>query len=295
MVRVFVNHYLESQEVKNSIPIDYDRMIQIDDPNVIRYQKIVISNDDIRLIRPYIVGDSLLSVICAKGPFPKKTWLRIADLIATSIESFHSNGIACCSLNPNNIIISIEGKIYLVDMGLRVIFIDSHKTNAEDCLIRGPEYISPPSDPTFALDIWNFGLILHLMLLGELPWSPRNFVRLLTEMNKDPKLFNGSIPQDIQDLLSKMLHSKPEMRPTIQEVRRIINIIKENDSSSPVPESIPIRRVNKVFFPTTDFRKTKVCWRIHTSQSFGSKLELTKCSRQSKSLDFTESTARKVI
>ena len=127
------------------------------------------------------------------------------------------------------------------------------------------------------------------MISGSLPWSQRNFVKLMTYMHQDPKTFSSTIPNDLQLLLSKMLHSNPLSRPLISNINSDLLIFFNKYQDSNTKSKKVIRGTSKIFFPTTDLKNISIPYRIQTSQSFGSKLELTKVARQTRSLDFTNS------
>ncbi len=118
-----------------------------------------------------------------------------AAQVLCAIEFIHSHGIVHCDLKPDNIMVSVDGKVKLVDFGCAVdveTISQAHhdkSTNTADCLefqgtadyvppevIRGEEINYTEDESTnhhkekFAIDLWAYGCLVYFLFMGESPF-----------------------------------------------------------------------------------------------------------------------------
>ncbi len=195
------------------------------------------------LVLEYVEGETLSGVI-ARGPVPVADALAIARQIADALEAAHDKGIVHRDLKPDNIKITPDGKIKVLDFGLAKILepeparqasfagtmsptLSVHATYA-GLILGTAAYMSPeqargkPVDRR--ADIWAFGCVVFEMLTGHRTFDPGETIsdavaQILTR-EPDWKALPADTPAHIRTLLRRCLNKDPQKRlPHIGLVR----------------------------------------------------------------------------
>jgi serine/threonine-protein kinase len=161
-----------------------------------------------------------------KGPMPLAQALDIARQIADALKAAHEKGIVHRDLKPDNLRITPEGKVKVLDFGLARLgnapqdspprshdsptLISVAATQA-GIILGTASYMSPeqargkPADRR--ADIWAFGVVVYELLTGR-------------------PLFEG---ESISDTIAGVLKTDPDWTPTPPEVRRLLKRCLQRD------------------------------------------------------------------
>jgi len=143
--------------------------------------------------------------------------LLVFRMVATGLDAMHRQGLVHCDIKPNNILISPEGSVKIIDLG------QSCKFGTVKSRIQGtPDYIAPEQVKRQQLshrtDIFNLGATMYWAMTGK-------NVPTLISQNTDLGLQNGSknfraphkiyrkIPRKVSKLVMKCVKEKPAERP----------------------------------------------------------------------------------
>lgn len=165
--------------------------------NVIRHQNIVNILDLARLPdgRPFIVmefidGEPLKGVV-RRGPMDITETCRIIIAVLDALAAAHERGVLHRDLKPDNIMLSHNGRVTLVDFGVAKIAANvSHAPRTESGLILGtPQYMSPEQAQGRAVDaatdIYAIGIVLYEMLTGRRPFEGDSLFEILRAQISD--------------------------------------------------------------------------------------------------------------
>jgi len=171
--------------------------------------------------------------------------VEILIQITDALSLIHSLGIIHRDLKPENIMmihpdsnrlqfvnkrlnsVKLEQNMIPVILDFGLAKINNTTRLTDSGLIVGTVNYLPPenlngSDLSFASDIYSLGIIFYYMLTKALPYSGESTLAIMTKIlnksAKEPKLINPNIPENINNLIMKMISYKSEDRPKVKQL-----------------------------------------------------------------------------
>ena len=144
--------------------------------------------------------------------------LLIFRMVATALNGMHQRGYVHCDIKPNNILISDEGPIKIIDLG------QSCKIGAIKSRIQGtPDYIAPEQvhkqHLSHRTDIFNFGATMYWALTGKnvptlIPQKTDVGMRVDNVKEfRTPHQIYRKIPKTVSNIVMRCVEEKPSKRP----------------------------------------------------------------------------------
>ena len=181
-----------------------------------------------RLDSPYLVMELIhgkpLSRVARELPWPLAADVvaRVADGLACA----HARGIVHRDMSAANVLLTMTG-VKLIDFGICAT------TGADDAVDEGRvvgtvAYMAPerlhgrPVDP--AVDVYALGVLLYLLLTGDLPWPRQGGgvegiqADIDAMLRRRPPLMGRDLPASIRELCRRCLHRDPFRRPGAAQV-----------------------------------------------------------------------------
>lgn len=137
----------------------------------------------------YVPGETLETVVAARGPLPAEQAIAIARQVCEAVGSLHDLGIVHRDVSPANIVVAADGA-HLIDLGIARL----HVANApRDTTSLGTWGFASPEQYGFAQtdarsDVYSIGRLLGYMLTGLLPDADGYADALLDEKLCPPQL-----------------------------------------------------------------------------------------------------------
>ena len=145
---------------------------QLDHPNIVKYHETYNDKKFIYLVMEYISGKPLLEKITEQSNenFSEKIAAGYMKELFYAINHCHAQDIAHRDIKPDNIMITDNNTVRLIDFGLSKA--SRNKQNFTE--VAGTSYYMSPevlngSYGTEA-DIWSLGVILYTLVSGYLPF-----------------------------------------------------------------------------------------------------------------------------
>lgn len=116
----------------------------------------------------------MFDAINSKLPLSEGETKFMASQLFLVIEHLHSNRIIYRDLKPENVMLTMDGYLTLVDMGTakKLTIQQRYRTST---IIGTPHYMAPEiilgKGYTFSVDWWSFGIMIYEMLSGKLPYG----------------------------------------------------------------------------------------------------------------------------
>lgn len=89
--------------------------------------------------------------------------------LAGALHALHEAGMIHRDVRPENVLVTPEGRVVLIDYGLLVD--TEQETHQEDEIAGAPAYMAPDDEPSPASDWYEFGVFLFEALTGALPFA----------------------------------------------------------------------------------------------------------------------------
>ncbi|MBP9085491.1 MAG: serine/threonine protein kinase [Kofleriaceae bacterium] len=216
--------------------------------NVIRHHNIVNILDLARLPdgRPYIVMEFLdgvsLKFAISRGPMAVTEAYRIVSAVLDALAAAHERGVLHRDLKPDNIVLSPNGRVTLVDFGVAKIGASLSSTpRTESGVILGtPHYMSPEQaqgrqvDAT--ADIYAMGILLYEMVTGHKPFDGASLFEILRQQIQDqprPPSQLVALPAGVENII--LIALAKDARERFGSARAMQNALRQvvtSDSST---------------------------------------------------------------
>jgi non-specific serine/threonine protein kinase len=140
--------------------------------------------------------------------------------IAEGLQAAHSKGIVHRDIKPDNLLLTPNGRIKIMDFGVAKLGSGLGMTRT-GTTVGTLAYMSPEQlvaeDVDSRSDLWSFGVVLYEMLAGELPFRRGGEAAVIYEiLNRDPtplETHRPDVPPTLRSVVSNLLQKDPAMRP----------------------------------------------------------------------------------
>ena len=151
-------------------------------PNINLYYDSYVTENNLFIVQEYCQGDDLLTYFNIKnGNFSERETKQIIKHILLAVRHCHRNNIVHRDIKPENIMFSTKTRnpehLKLIDFGLSVIYPTFSRSKKLTKKVGTYSYIAPEvirGNYTYKCDIWSIGVIMCLLLFGELPFKGEN-------------------------------------------------------------------------------------------------------------------------
>ena len=202
---------------------------------------------------PYVVmelvaGDPI-DGYCEAQKLSVRDCVQLFLQVCAAVSYAHQNLIVHRDLKPNNILVTADGSVKLLDFGIaKLLENDAGATVAEaDATVTTLramtlEYASPEQvsggKVTTVSDVYSLGVVLYRLLTGKSPYSVRtNDAQRVAEILSDstptrPSLVKRRIDVDLDNILLMALRKEPQRR--YGSVEQLANDLRSHLSGMPV-------------------------------------------------------------
>ncbi len=236
---------------------------ELDHPNIVKVYDFGEHKGRFYIVMYYVNGITLDVYIRERGKLPINEALKIAVEILKALDYAHRKGIVHRDIKPSNVMLSTDGRIYLLDFGIADIVMGSARK--EKRIPGTPEYMAPEQFRgrwDHRSDIYSVGVILYEMLTGKTPYYlDEKDLAYIKKKSKDPKQeknesiwvlqkkvfsgeapppshFNPRIPPQVDEIVMKAIDKIPSERyqSASEFIRAILNTGIIEDESYGVQE-----------------------------------------------------------
>jgi len=228
-----------------------ERASRFSDSHVASVHDVLEVQGEIFLILEYVEGQNLRQRLRQRLSLDE--FFTIAIQCAEALVSAHKQGIVHCDIKPENIMLTNQGQVKILDFGVAKHLPRSDQSSTVDragTFAGTPAYMSPEvlleQAPDGRADVFSLGVVSYEVLTGQHPFMAGSFVatsdRIRRETPASIRIFNRSVPEDLEALVNKAMAKEPAHRyasaqELLDDLRNVRDGLTPTGLLRPVPLS----------------------------------------------------------
>ena len=189
----------------------------LEHPNIVNIYDVGSENGMHYIVMEYVEGITLKTYIEKKGQLSFKEAVSIAIQVGRGIEAAHNKHIVHRDIKPQNIMISTEGKVKVMDFGIA----RAATSNTINSDVMGSVHYSSPEQARNGFvdgksDIYSLGIVMYEMVTGRVPFDGDTTVAVaiqhLQEEMVAPSAYAPDLPISMEKIILKCAQKNPDRR-----------------------------------------------------------------------------------
>jgi serine/threonine protein kinase len=188
------------------------------------------------LVMEHVDGQNLIALLKQCGPPPVRFAVNYVVQAAAGLGYAHSHGVYHRNVKPSNLMVSREGVVKVIGLGLARIGQCASMSDAGPGTelthpgqvvgtldFMAPEQAADSRNVDARSDVYSLGCVLHTLLLGRPPYAAKSPVQQAVVHRSAPipslRAAREDVPDGLDAAFQKMLAKRPEDRyQTMQEL-----------------------------------------------------------------------------
>ena len=196
------------------------------------------------IVMEYVEGQTLKSLIQSETEISLKITVDYMIQVAKALQAAHDKGIIHRDVKSENIMVTPDGHIKVMDFGLArmkgATELTKTATTAGTVAYMSPEQLDG-RDVDTRTDIFSFGVVFYELLAGHLPFkgeSPSTMINSI--LNKEPvaiETYREDCPPSIDKIIQRTLAKNVKARyEAIQDVLDDLSLVQKSRYTIPGPD-----------------------------------------------------------
>lgn len=216
------------------------QVARLDHPNIVPVHDFLEMDGQLCLVMKFVEGETLKAVL-ARGPLTVEDCARMLGGVGAALQHAHERGIVHCDLKPSNIIMGIDGNVFLTDFGVA-------RLATVDISYAAPAYVSPEQarrapELDGRSDQYALGVVMFEALTGEVPFrsdDPRGVIHQhLLSLPPQPSAINPKLSQAVEEVVLRALAKDTHER--FPDVAAMVAAFRKA-AAPPRPATAPLRQ-----------------------------------------------------
>uniref|UniRef100_A0A1J3D5Y7 non-specific serine/threonine protein kinase n=1 Tax=Noccaea caerulescens TaxID=107243 RepID=A0A1J3D5Y7_NOCCA len=193
-------------------------------PNILKIHEVMATKSKIYIVMELADGGELFSKVLRRGRLPESTARRYFQQLASALRFSHQDGVAHRDVKPQNLLLDKQGNLKVSDFGLSAL--PEHLQNGllhTACgtpAYTAPEVISRRGYDGAKADAWSCGVILFVLLVGDVPFDDSNIAAMYRKIHRRDYRFPSWISKQAKSIIYQMLDPNPATRMSIETVMK---------------------------------------------------------------------------
>ncbi|MEZ6137220.1 MAG: protein kinase [Pirellulaceae bacterium] len=227
-LKILSSHRLADPRMRERFEAEMRAVGRLSHPNIVTAHDAREVDGTAVLVTEYVSGLDLGQLLQRTGPLNVAEATEIARRVAVALAYTHSQGFVHRDVKPSNVMLSADGEIKLLDLGLaRFQYGESERTEITGTgQVMGtadyvaPEQVTDSKSVDIRADIYALGCTLYKLLTGRAPFADDQhlsaFAKMTAHVSKTPPSLSTLVPHaphGLVQLIDSMLAKDPEARP----------------------------------------------------------------------------------
>lgn len=224
-IKVLPAELAKDKDIRERFSQEARALAALDHPNIVPLLTFATRGDDRYLVMKFVPGQSVDDLLIAQKKLDVETATRIFRAVVTALGYAHAQGVIHRDVKPGNVLLSDEGRIYLVDFGIAKQE-EGARITQTGILMGTPQYMSPEQISGQVIDgrsdLYAAGLLFFEMLAGVAPFTgEKTFAILRAHVESPPpdirNFRDDSLPDVVVACIEALLEKDPSKRPQSAE------------------------------------------------------------------------------
>ena len=216
-IKVLKKEFCENKSFVSKFRVEAQSAAGLSHPNIVSVYDVGEEGGLHYIVMELVEGITLKEYIQKKARLSVKESISIAIQVASGIEAAHNKHIIHRDIKPQNIIISMEGKVKVTDFGIA----RAATSNTITSNVMGSVHYTSPEQARGGYsdeksDIYSLGITLFEMLTGRVPFNGDTTVAIaikhIQEEMPSPRDFVAEIPVSVEQIIFKCTEKSPDRR-----------------------------------------------------------------------------------
>ncbi|RMD75998.1 MAG: response regulator [Lentisphaerae bacterium] len=202
------------------------QLCKLDHPNIVKIYDFGQHGSVIYIVMEFIHGQPLDLLVGQNGPLAEANCAFVGIHVASILEYLEKRDMVHRDIKPDNIMITRDGDIKLVDFGLAKQCKEQTLSLKRDEFRGTAQYVSPEyingQETTIASDIYSLGATLFFTLTGRPPFTATDTRQILYQQlhadPADPRTLVSGIDDAFAEHILWMLAKDPKARPSLGDI-----------------------------------------------------------------------------
>lgn len=194
-------------------------------PNVLKIHEVMATKTKIFLVMDLADGGDLFSKLRRRGGrLQEISARRHFRQLVSALRYCHENGVAHRDLKPQNLLLDRSGALLVSDFGLSALLPQQLRSDGmlhTACGTPGfvaPEVFCHKGYDGAKADAWSCGVILYLLLSGNLPFNEPNLAATIDKMKRRDLIFPDWISKHGRYVIHHLLDPNPNSRMSMKSL-----------------------------------------------------------------------------
>lgn len=215
-IKVINADRLESPQAKSRFTKEMQLLAQLEHPQIVRASDAGEHDGKPYFVMEYVHGMDLGQLLNRLGPLPYPEACELIKQAASALQFAHDRKILHRDVKPSNLILSSEGRLKLLDLGLaQIIGTDCDRSITDPEFAVGtlaymaPEVVLGGANASNRSEIYSLGVTLFQLLTGIKPFERVGAQSPVVDI----AIVRPDLPPELAILTRQMISSVPEDRP----------------------------------------------------------------------------------
>ncbi len=216
-VKVLKQEFSENKDFLQKFRSEAQSAAGLMHPNIVNVYDVGEDSGSHYIVMELVEGITLKKYIEKKARLSVREAVSIAIQVAQGIEAAHNNHIIHRDIKPQNVIISMDGKVKVTDFGIA----KAATSNTITSNVMGSVHYTSPEQVRGGFsdeksDIYSLGITLFEMLTGRVPFNGDTTVAVaikhIQEPMPSPRDYVPEIPVSLEKIVLKCTQKSPDRR-----------------------------------------------------------------------------------